>query len=332
MGNLPRFAKTLIVLVSFLALLPSFVSSYALIAGIFISLALGNPWLDFTKRWSPTILSYSIVMLGAGMNLEQVWKVGYSGLAYTLISIALTLLAGFGLARLFNSNRETSTLVTVGTAICGGSAIAAAWPVTGAKSNHVTMALGVVFLLNACALIIFPPLGHWMGFTQTQFGLWAALAIHDTSSVVGATMQYGPEALQVGTTVKLARAIWIIPLTFFLAWLFRNKRSNDEKNQKVKRPWFILGFILSACLFTYLTANFPHIIPLRDGIEWLGKRGLVITLFFIGLNINIKSIKEMGLKPAILGVILWLLVLTFSALAISKGWIVLDAMAHNAVG
>jgi len=317
-------AKTLILLVPVLAVIFGFVSSYALLAGIFISLTLGNPWLDRTKLIAPKILSYSIVALGAGMNLMDVLKAGYSGLTYTFITITLTLAAGYGLAKVLKSNLETSALVTVGTAICGGSAIAAAWPAVGAKSNQVSMALGIVFLLNSAALLVFPTLGHWFGFSQTQFGLWAALAIHDTSSVVGATMQYGLEALRVGTTIKLARAVWIIPLTVFLSWAFRNIKKNSHSDQKVKRPWFILGFLLSTCFFSLMTAKYPNFAVVRDTVEWIGKRGLVMTLFFIGLNMNLKSIQEMGFRPAILGVVLWIFVLGLSALAISKGWIALD--------
>lgn len=317
-------AKILILIVPALAILLGFASSYALLAGICISLLLGNPWFDRTKLIAPKILSYSIVALGAGMNLMEVLKAGYSGLAYTFVTITITLGVGYCLAKVLKSNLETSALVTVGTAICGGSAIAAAWPAIGAKSNHASMALGIVFLLNSIALVIFPPLGHFFGFSETQFGLWAALAIHDTSSVVGATMQYGVNALRVGTTIKLARAVWIIPLTFFLSWAFRNIRKNNNSEQKVKRPWFILGFILSSCLFSFLTSNYPNLVFVRDGVEWIGKKGLVITLFFIGLNINLKSIKEMGFRPAILGVVLWVFVLSLSALAISKGWIALD--------
>ncbi len=317
-------AKTLIFFVPVLAVLLGLASSYALLAGICISLLFGNPWLDRTKFLAPKILSYSIVALGAGMNLMEVLKAGYSGLAFTFVSIAITLAVGYFLTKTLKSNLETSALVTVGTAICGGSAIAAAWPAIGAKSNHASMALGIVFLLNSIALVIFPPLGHFLGFSETQFGLWAALAIHDTSSVVGATMQYGVNALRVGTTIKLARAVWIIPLTLFLSWAFRNIRKDNDSGQKVKRPWFILGFILSSCLFSFVTSSYPNLVFVRDGVEWIGKKGLVITLFFIGLNINLKSIKEMGFRPAILGVVLWVFVLIFSAVAISKGWIALD--------
>ena len=314
MRSQPLVARILIALVIALIVYPVLSSPLALCAGLVIALTTGNPWAEATKKAVPRVLSNSLVALGAGMNLYAVATVGLHGFSYTLLSISGTLLLGLALKRLFKADYETSLLITVGTAICGGSAIAAVAPTINAKSSTISMALAVVFLLNSVALFLFPPLGHAFGFDQNQFGLWAALAIHDTSSVVGSTMQYGPEALAVGTTVKLARALWIIPVTLLISWLHQRGETAPSGSRKIaKKPWFILGFLLSAALFTFLTPRFPALKPLQDAIEFVGRRGMVLTLFLIGLNINVKSLKELGPKPIALGIVLWLMVLSLSA-------------------
>lgn len=297
--------------------LPSYV---ALLSGIGIALIFGNPYAELSKKLSPKVMSYSLIALGAGMNLIVVAKVGLAGFTTTFGTIGLTLLFGLTVARLLRSDLETSTLITVGTAICGGSAIASVAPAIGARSNSVSIALGVVFLLNALALLIFPPIGHFLGFTEDQFGLWAALAIHDTSSVVGASMAYGPKALAVGTTVKLARALWIIPLTFLVAHFYhRHRAKGGERPLATKKPWFILGFLLMAAFFTYAPDWFPALLSVKPWVETLGRRGLLLSLFLIGLNINVASLKSVGPRPVALGVILWILVSTLTAAGIWGG-------------
>ena len=277
-------------------------AAIALIAGVVLALAVGNPYAHHTKLYSQKLLSYSIVGLGAGMNLITVAKVGFSGLGYTVVSIGSTLALGFLIGKILHSDRETSMLITVGTAICGGSAIAAVAPVIKAKPQSMSVALGTVFLLNALALFIFPSLGHYFGLTQAQFGLWSALAIHDTSSVVGATMQYGPEALATGTTVKLARALWIVPLT--VAFSQFSPAADGEGGPK-KKPWFILGFLIVAAIVTWV----PELAETGHVIEKVARKGLVVTLFLIGCNLTASTLKAVGLRPLIQGVVLWLVVL-----------------------
>ena len=315
-----RIAQVLIFCVIALIVSSVFSSPMALSAGVAISLTLGNPWLHRTKLLTPKVMSYSLVALGAGMNLQEVARVGLHGFSFTLLTIGLTLFLGFSLCRLLKSEVETSTLITVGTAICGGSAIAAMAPTIRAKSSSVSMALAIVFLLNSVALFIFPPLGHSLGFDQNQFGLWAALAIHDTSSVVGATMAYGQKALEVGTTVKLARALWIVPMTFFVGSLYRRFQPASQETQvAAKKPWFILGFLLSAAFFTFGTQFFPEIKVVQKVVETIGRRGLIISLFLIGLNINVASLKSVGPKPVAMGVLLWMLMIIISAGLILSG-------------
>lgn len=274
----------------------------ALAFGVFVAIVFGNPYQDRTKTYSQKLLSYSIVGLGAGMNLLTVAQAGLSGLGYTIVSISMTLLLGLLLGKLLKSDSETSILISVGTAICGGSAIAAVAPVIRAKSQSISVALGTVFLLNAAALVIFPVVGHYFDLTQRQFGLWSALAIHDTSSVVGAGMQYGAEALQIGTTVKLARALWIVPLTLGLGFI---KRKDDEMTSaKVKKPWFILGFLAVAALVTWIP-------PLREAghyVDLAAKKGLILTLFLIGSNLTRETLRAVGVRPLLQGVILWLII------------------------
>jgi uncharacterized integral membrane protein (TIGR00698 family) len=274
-------------------------AAVALGLGIFVALLFGNPFEKQTKRYASLFLAYSIVGLGAGMNLITVAQAGLSGLGYTVISISFTLLVGLFLGKWLKSDRETSMLISIGTAICGGSAIAAVAPAIRAKPQSISVALGTVFLLNAIALILFPVLGHYFELTQRQFGLWSALAIHDTSSVVGAGMQYGAEALQIGTTVKLARALWIVPLTLGIGFI--NRQSEDPSSPNVKKPWFILGFLLMAALVTWV----PSLREVGHYIDSLAKKGLVLTLFLIGSNLTRETLRSVGWRPLLQGIILW---------------------------
>lgn len=252
------------------------------------------------------------------MDLLVVGRVGVHGILYTVVGISLTLLFGYLLGKALKCPPGVSTLISVGTAICGGSAIAAVAPVIRAKHHDITVALATVFLLNASALILFPWIGHGLGLSERAFGLWSALAIHDTSSVVGATLQYGRDALEVGTTVKLARALWIAPLTLILAWAEHRKAgSGDEPAAKVKMPWFIGGFLLVAGVVTF----FPAARPLGHMVEWVARRGLVLTLFLIGSNLSRQSLRTVGIVPLVQGVVLWALVATGSLLGVWSGWV-----------
>lgn len=300
-------------------LTPQVGAASALFLGIIAATILGNPYAGHTKIWTSRLLSISIIGLGAGMNLITVAHTGLTGIGYTAISIALTMLIGLSLALALRTDKETSLLVTVGTAICGGSAIAALAPTLQAKHENISVALGVVFMLNAIALVIFPPIGHFFDLSQHQFGLWSALAIHDTSSVVGAGLKYGPEALETGTTIKLARALWIVPLVFLIQAVlhYQHKTTEPTQPQKKKYPWFILGFLAMAALFTYM----PEWQGYGEIIEVTAKRLLVLTLFLIGSNLTLSNIKSVGLKPFILGIALWLIVASFSLFAITQNWI-----------
>ena len=266
----------------------------ALVLGVIIAFISGNPFSDRTKIYSQKLLAYSIVGLGAGMNLITVGKVGLSGLGITIISITATLLLGVAIGKLAKSDRETSILISVGTAICGGSAIAAIAPVIKAKPYSITVAMGTVFLLNALALIVFPEIGHLLDLNQKQFGLWSALAIHDTSSVVGAGLQYGTEALQIGTAVKLARALWIVPLTIGFGFLYHDVEA--EHGGRAKKPWFILGFLLMAALVTWA----PQMQGVGHLVENISRKCLVVTLFLIGSNLTIALLYKLWIDCLII--------------------------------
>ncbi|HYD17189.1 MAG TPA: putative sulfate exporter family transporter [Patescibacteria group bacterium] len=289
-------------------LAPVITSPVALLLGAVIALALGNPEEEKTKRFSKLFLSIAVAGLGAGMDLAEVARVGLAGIGYTFIGLSLTLAAGYALARLFRTERDTGLLISVGTAVCGGSAIAAVAPAIDAKNHSISVALGTVFILNAVALFFFPFAGHAMGLTEHQFGLWAALAIHDTSSVVGATLQYGPEALQTGTTMKLARALWILPLSLLFGYIFAGRG-------KRKFPWFIAGFIATAAIFS----AFPQIRFIGEIIAAFSKRLLVVTLFLIGLGLTRDVVKSAGASAFALGLALWVLAALGSLWAVKVG-------------
>ncbi len=297
-----KLGQILLPLVAVLALHPRVPAAAALAAGVLIAVVVGNPYKEKTCRWTHWLLQLSVVALGAGIDLREVARAGVAGLGYTAVGIAATLLAGTLLGRLLRVPPDTGLLITVGTAICGGSAIAAIAPVVRAKDQEVSVALGTVFLLNSAALLLFPPLGHLLALPEPRFGLWAAVAIHDTSSVVGAALAYGPQALAIATTVKLARALWIIPLALGIAVL-RARRTAGAAGP-IKRPWFILGFLATAALFTYL----PVLRPAGQLVSLLAKRGLVLTLLLIGANLSPQALRAVGVRPLVLGLLLWVLV------------------------
>lgn len=285
----------------------------ALLAGIVFGLSLAHPYAGDSKALSKFLLQASIVALGFGMNLHEVLKAGRNGFLYTAIGITFAMLVGLSIGKFLAVRGTTSYLVSTGTAICGGSAIAAVGPVLNASEEEMAVSLGTVFILNSIALFIFPMIGRSLGLSQSQFGLWSALAIHDTSSVVGAASRYGTEALIIATTVKLARALWIVPLAFFTAAIKHGK-------SKVTIPWFILFFFLAAVINTYG----PQDAALSQKFFTVGKLGLTATLFLIGTSLSRRTIKEVGWRPLAQGVLLWLVVGLLSLYFIRIGWISLS--------
>lgn len=296
-----------------IAALTKLSSSLSLLLGIALAMTCGNPFHKFTKKATPQLLAVAIIGLGCGMNLQMVGRVGLEGISYTLIGIALTFLLGAILGRVLKVEKDTALLISTGTAICGGSAIAAVASAIRPKDHEVTVSLAIVFCLNAIGLFVFPPVGHFLGLDQNQFGLWSALAIHDTSSVVGASLQYGEMASKVATTVKLARALWIVPLTFLIGFF----RSQQRASGKLKKPWFILGFLGAAALMTYV----PSLQEAGHWIEGGAKRLMVLTLFFIGANLSPQTLKTVGWKPFFMGIALWICAATSVLAAISAGFI-----------
>lgn len=278
--------------------------------GLLFGLFLGNPFQEKSKYFSKILLQLCVVGLGFGMNLEEVLKVSSSGFLYTILGISFVLGFGYLLGKLFKVSSTNSYLISVGTAICGGSAIATIGPVVEASDEEMSVSLGTVFILNSVALIVFPMVGQAVGLSQEQFGLWAALAIHDTSSVVGAGLKYGTLALSIATTVKLARALWIAPLALATSVL-------KETKNKIKYPYFILFFILAALINTYL----PIGGSVFTQITSLSKIGLVITLFLIGSNISKKTLKTVGIRPLLQGTILWMVVTLLSLWLIHNNFI-----------
>lgn len=276
-----------------------------LACGLIFAFVFGTPCPKANKFVSKYLLQASVVGLGFGMNLMQSLKSGSEGMIFTVVSVIGVMVIGVLLGKYMNINHKTSYLISSGTAICGGSAIAAVGPVIKADSNEMAVSLGVIFILNAIALFIFPPLGHFFGLSQAQFGTWAAIAIHDTSSVVGAGAAYGPEACELATLIKCTRALWIIPLALFTIWFYRNKNTAEEaggKKAKISIPWFILLFIVAMIINTYTPESFQ---PAYAVIVGLAKRALVAVLFAIGAGLSLKVVRSVGVKPLIQAVTLW---------------------------
>ena len=282
----------------------------ALTLGILFGLSFTHPYISESRGIARILLQSSVVALGFGMNLHDVLRAGRSGFVYTALGISFALLLGLALGRFLEVRGNSSFLITTGTAICGGSAIAALGPVLEADEHEMAVSLGTVFVLNSVALLIFPPIGSALHLTQAQFGLWAALAIHDTSSVVGAAAKYGAQALIIGTTVKLARALWIVPLALGTAAI-KHHRS------RVQIPWFILLFVLAAVLNTYVRT----VTSLSPLVFKVGRLGLTATLFLIGSGISRTTLREVGWRPLLQGVLLWLGVGLTSLYFIRTGWI-----------
>lgn len=280
----------------------------ALFTGLVFAFIFGIPCPKFNKKLSKYLLQASVVGLGFGMNLVQSLKSGAEGMLFTVISVIGVMVIGVLLGRYMGIDRKTSYLISSGTAICGGSAIAAVGGVIKANENEMAVSLGVIFILNAIALFIFPPLGHLFGLSQEQFGTWAAIAIHDTSSVVGAGEAYGMKACELATLIKCTRALWIIPLAFFTIWFFRNNKSGEGK-AKISIPWFILLFVLAMVINTYTPESMTEIMtPVYNNIVLIAKKCLVAVLFAIGASLSLKVIKQVGVKPLIQAITLWIVI------------------------
>ncbi|MCL5029110.1 MAG: putative sulfate exporter family transporter [Bacteroidetes bacterium] len=280
----------------------------ALAVGLIIALTIGHPFIHLNHKATKILLQVSVVGLGFGMNLGKIMQVGKEGIMFTIVSIFGTLGLGFIIGKWLSIHKKTSHLISSGTAICGGSAIAAVGPILNANDQEMSVALGTVFILNSIALFVFPAIGHLLNLSQTQFGFWAGIAIHDTSSVVGAAAKYGKVALQTATTVKLARALWIVPVALLTSFLFKNKSS------KISIPYFIFLFILASIVRTYIApvAEFSgHIVNAATV-------GLTVTLFLIGAGLSKNVLKTVGVKPLLQGVMLWIIISVSSLFIILK--------------
>ncbi len=270
----------------------------ALLMGLVIAQFIGHPYLHLNHKATHILLQVSVVGLGFGMNVTSAMKAGKEGIVFTIVSIIGTLVIGFLMGKFLKIEKKTSYLISAGTAICGGSAIAAISPVIKAEEKQISVALGTIFILNSIALFLFPSIGHALNLSQTQFGLWCAIAIHDTSSVVGAASKYGTHALEVATTVKLARALWIIPVAFLSTFIFKNKGG------KIKIPYFIGLFVLAMIVNTYV----PFVQQYSHYLTGFAKAGLTLTLFLIGCGLSRKVLQSVGFKPLIQGVVLWVII------------------------
>ena len=284
----------------------------ALALGLLLAFSVGNPYPNLTGKPSKYLLQASVVLLGFGMNLEAIYKAGRDGILFTIATIFGTLLLGYLVGKALLVRQKTSALISSGTAICGGSAIAAVGPVINAQPEEMSVSLGTVFILNSVALFLFPVIGNGLHLSQTQFGIWSAIAIHDTSSVVGAAQTFGPEALIIATTVKLARALWIAPVALMFAIIYR--KNADDPKAKIAIPWFILLFVAAAAFRSFApTTVLPSI---YDALVNLGKAGMTITLFIIGASLTPQTLKAVGPRPLIQGIILWTVISIVSFFAV----------------
>lgn len=304
MNNLGRYVYILAILLIAFPFQVFGVSDFitpalALFAGLVFALIFPMPFPKFNKKGSKYLLQASVVGLGFGMNVVTALKCGSEGMMFTIVSVIGVMAFGILIGMWMHLNRKTAYLISSGTAICGGSAIAAVGPVLKADDHEMAVSLGVIFILNAIALFIFPPIGHYFGMTQAQFGTWAAIAIHDTSSVVGAGDAYGAEACQIATLIKCTRALWIIPLAFATMFIFR-----DKKGSKISIPWFIFLFVAAMVVNTY--CGIPSAVS--DTIVYISKKALVVTLFFIGAGLSVGMVKKVGIRPLLLAILLWIII------------------------
>lgn len=301
--------KIIFFLALIICLTPLISPPIALLSGLIIANLSGHPFLHLNHKITHILLQVSVIGLGFSMNVNSALAAGKNGFSITILSIFSTLILGTFLGKWFGTDKKTSHLIASGTAICGGSAIAAISPVIKAEEKQISTALGIVFILNSIALFVFPVVGHWLHLSQEQFGMWSAISIHDTSSVVGAANKYGPEALQIATTIKLARALWIIPLALISASFFKNNSGT------IKIPYFIGFFILAIILNTYV----PQTAIVAPILVAVSKTGLTVTLFLIGAGLNYKVLRSVGVKPFLQGTILWIFI-SLGALYIIFKW------------
>jgi len=294
--------KVLFVLLVIFILTPYGSAPIGLALGLVLAFTVGSPFPKLSGKPTKYLLQASVVLLGFGMDLASVYKAGRDGILFTIATIFGTLTLGYFVGKFLKVDRKTSALISSGTAICGGSAIAAVGPAIDAEADEMSVSLGTVFVLNSVALFLFPVIGHLLNLTQSQFGVWAAIAIHDTSSVVGAAGTYGSEALGIATTVKLARALWIAPVALLFAYIYRDKTS--DKKAKLAIPWFIFLFLLAVVVRSYASSIVPP--SIFDALVNLAKAGMIVTLFLIGAGLSRETLKKVGVKPLVQGVILWI--------------------------
>ena len=286
----------------------------ALVLGLTLAFTIGSPYPSLSGKPMKYLLQASVVLLGFGMNLSAVYKAGKDGILFTIATIFGTLVLGYFVGKVLKVNAKTSALISSGTAICGGSAIAAVGPAIDAEPQEMSVALGTVFVLNSIALFLFPLIGHYIGLTQNQFGVWAAIAIHDTSSVVGAANTYGSEALAIATTVKLARALWIAPVAMLFAYIYRNK--DGSTTTKIAMPWFIFLFLAATVVRTYAPVWIEP--SLYEAIVNLAKAGMTLTLFLIGASLSRETLKAVGVSPLVQAVLLWIVISAVSLFAVLR--------------
>ena len=296
--------------------LERFSAPVALFIGLAFAFIFGIPHPKFNKKFSKLLLQASVVGLGFGMNLQKSLQSGADGMIFTIVSVIGVMIIGILLGKYMKIDGRTSYLISSGTAICGGSAIAAVGGVMKANENEMAVSLGVIFILNTIALFIFPPLGHLFNLSQAEFGTWAAIAIHDTSSVVGAGAAYGTEACELATLIKCTRALWIIPLAFFTIWYYRNEKGGEGK-AKISIPWFILLFVVAMIVNTYTPASIESFMrPIYSGLVVAAKQCLVAVLFAIGASLSLKVIKQVGVRPLVQAITRWVVIGVGSLLAI----------------
>ena len=298
-----NFLKILFIILAALCFFPVVSPPIALFLGIIFVNIFGQVFN--ADKIIKIVLQVSIVGLGFGINLKQALQAGSEGFLFTVFSITLIVVLGIVLGYIFRIDKIITQLISFGTAICGGSAIAAIAPILKADGKQTSVSLGIIFLLNALALFIFPEIGQYFHLSQYQFGIWSAIAIHDTSSVVGAASKYGHEALQTATTVKLARALWIIPISFVLSFL-------NKSGGKIKIPYFIGFFVLAILVNSY----FPAIKEVTDYVVDFSKSSLKVALFLIGTGLSFQNFKNIGIKPLLLGIILWVVISVISLFAV----------------
>lgn len=290
--------RIVFVTTALLSLTPFVSGALALLMGLIVAQLCGQPFLQLNHKTTQTLLQVTVAMLGFGVDVHQAWQVGSDGFVWIISAIAVTIISGIAIGKIFSVKGKTSFLISVGTAICGGSAIAAISPVIQSGRKETSVALGIIFILNAAGLLVFPLVGEWLQLSQYQFGMWSAVAIHDTSAVVSAAGKFGCEALQVATTLKLTRALFIVPMVMITALTFKNS------HYRIKTPWFILFFVLAAVMNTYISG----VQRLSPVLTHIAKACLTCTLFLIGTNLSWSTLRQVGWRPFLQGTILWLLV------------------------